>query len=178
MERLRVVVCIAFSCLLSAASLGLLITEITYETEDLGAGRWQYTYEVTNINLIVDEAPTMIEEFTVWFDAGLYVNLTVTTQAPLSTDWDEIAWQPETLLSDPGAFDALSIGSNTGIRAGESVYGFSVAFDWLGTGSPGAQYYEIISPGTFETIDAGYTTPEPATMMLLGLGGLLISKRK
>ena len=172
MERLRVIVCVACGCLLSTATLGALMTEITYEIEDLGTGQWQYTHEVTNVNL------AMIEEFTIWFDEGLYDNLIVTTPSPLPTDWDEIVWQPDAVLSDPGAFDSLAIGSNTGIGTGESVYGFSVSFGWLGTGSPGTQYYEIINPDTFETVDAGYTIPEPGTVLLLGLGAVVLRRRR
>jgi len=47
------------------------------------------------------------------------------------------------------------------IAIGEHVYGFAVSFDWLGEGEPGAQFYEIIDPDTFETINSGWTVPEP-----------------
>ncbi|MBN1765568.1 MAG: PEP-CTERM sorting domain-containing protein, partial [Sedimentisphaerales bacterium] len=64
------------------------------------------------------------------------------------------------------------------IAPGETVSGFSVSFDWLGTGVPGAQFYEIIDPDDFSTLDSGYTVPEPGTTILLCLGGLMIHKRK
>lgn len=177
MER-TIGVCVLLGCLMAGSVLAGLMTEISYETEDLGSGRWQYTYEVLNLNLAVDSVPSAIEEFTIWFDDSLYDNLMVTTSGVLAGEWDQIVWQPEPVVGDPGAYDALTVGANTGLLPGESVYGFLVAFDWLGSGTPGPQYYEIVDPDTFATIDTGYTIPEPATMMLLGLGGLLIRKRK
>lgn len=172
------VFCVLLSYLLSAAAMGVQVTEITYETTDVGSGRWEYTYEVSNIDLWVNQQQVAIREFTIWFDDGLYDNLSVTTPTPLSTSWDEIHWQPEPLMQDPGAYDALILPPSTGIGIGESLYGFSVDFDWLGTGSPGSQYYEIINPDTFETIDTGYTIPEPATVVLLGFGAVVFRQRK
>jgi len=45
-----------------------------------------------------------------------------------------------------------------------------------GVGEPGSQYYEIIDPVTFETIEDGYTIPEPGTLLLLGLGGFVLRR--
>jgi hypothetical protein len=146
-------------------------TQIRYETSELGAGRWQYSYDVRNINLT---AP--IEEFTIWFDYGLYDNLAVETPNPPASNWSEIVLQPEPVLQDDGAYDAKAL--NLGISIGQIVGGFAVSFDWLGTGEPGTQFYEIIDPTTFETIDSGWTIPEPATILLFGLGGLVLRRRK
>jgi hypothetical protein len=156
------------------------MTWISYEkTEEFGIGRWEYTYEVANIDLSVDGVPAAIKEFTIWFDPGLYANLVITTPAALSNSWNQIIWQPEPVLYDAGGFDGLAIGSNSGIAPGQSVKGFSVAFNWLGQGSPGAQDYEIINPLTFKTIEPGTTIiPEPVTILLLGLGGFFVQKRK
>jgi hypothetical protein len=146
-------------------------TQIRYDIADLGLGKWQYTYEVSNISL----SPEPIKEFTIWFGVGSYDNLTIATLNSPASNWDEIVWQPEPILGDDGGYDALATGLNIGV--GESVTGFSVSFDWLGTGMPGTQYYEIINPNTFETIESGWTVPEPATLLLLICGGLGAMRR-
>jgi hypothetical protein len=90
--------------------------------------------------------------------------------------WDEIVIQPEPVLEDDGAYDAKAL--SMGIGVGQSVAGFAVSFNWLGDAlMPGPQFYEIIDPETFETIDSGMT-PEPATLLLLGLGGLTLLRKR
>jgi hypothetical protein len=77
------------------------------------------------------------------------------------------------VLQDDGAYDARALGPGIGI--GQIVTGFSVSFDWLGDAvMPGSQFYEIINPDTYETIDSGWTIPEPGTFLLLGLGILTL----
>lgn len=155
-------------------------TWISFESEEISPGRWQNTYEVKNTDLTINDQPAAIKEFTIWFDFGLYANLVVTTTAPLSNAWDEIVWQSELVLGDDGGYDALAELTNQGIAAGQKVKGFSIAFDWLGAGTPGPQRYEIINPVTFETIDTGMTIPEPAcaAIMLLGAIGMIAKRRR
>ena len=157
-------------CFWAGSAMGGLDTEIYYEITDLGSGRWQYTYDVRNIGLAEG-----IEEFTIWFGINDYANLAIETQDPPSSTWDELVWQPEPVFSDDGGYDALATGLN--IRTGESVYGFSVSFDWMGVGDPGSQYYEVVDPDTFSIIEAGYTIPEPATLFLIGLGMCSLRKK-
>lgn len=161
----------AFGILFSAIALGSLSTQICYEATDLGSGRWQYSYDVTNISLT-----PAIQEFTIWFEYGLYDNLSIETPDPPAGDWDELVIQPEPVLEDDGYYDALALTSGIGIS--ETVSGFVVSFDWLGAGQPGSQFYEIIDPMTFETIDSGWTVPEPATLFFLGLGGAILQRKR
>jgi hypothetical protein len=153
---------------LTAIGSGVPKTQICYQTSDLGSGRWQYSYDVTNISLTMP-----IEEFTIWFDFGLYKNLAVETPAT-PAGWNQIVLQPEPVLQDDGYYDALAL--DAGIGIGQTVSGFAVRFDWLGAGVPGLQFYEIIDPVTYETIDSGYTVPEPATILVLGLGSLILKR--
>jgi hypothetical protein len=144
-------------------------TQVAYSANSLGNGRWQYDYTVTNTSL----APA-VKEVTINFDAASCRNLAVVTPAPAG--WDAIVIQPEPFLHDAGAYDALHSGA--GILPGNVVSGFSVRFDWLGTGAPAAQWYEVVDPVTFATIDSGWTVPEPATLSILGLGSLLLARKR
>ncbi|MBN2138456.1 MAG: PEP-CTERM sorting domain-containing protein [Sedimentisphaerales bacterium] len=160
-----------YAFLLVPVSLAAINSTIIYQATDLGTGRWQYTYEVTNKAL-----PDPIEQFTIWFDYGLYDNLAVETADPLAAQWDEIVLQPEPVLSDDGAYDAKAFG--LGIEIGHTQGPFAVSFNWLGDGlMPGSQRYEIIDPATLQTIESGSTIPEPITILLLGLGGLALRRR-
>jgi len=170
--RKRAFFAIICGVLFAGPAFGGLITEVDYTVTDLGSNLWQYTYEVKNISLV---EPLM--EFTIWFDYGKYDNLSIATPNQLSAVWNQIIMQPEPVLKDAGYYDALSL--ELGIGQGQTVNGFAVSFDWLGVGQPGPQFYEIIDPVTFETIDSGYSVPEPATILLIGLGGLVLQiKRK
>jgi len=129
------------------------VAQISYTSNNLGSGRWQYSYEVVNLAL-----STPIYEFTIWFDYGLYQNLEITTLDPSASNWGEMTWEPELGLGN-GGYDARAL--SLGISPGETASGFSVRFDWLGTGTPGPQQYEILNPQDFSVIDWGVTIPEP-----------------
>ena len=161
------VICVS---LLTATGLASLDTGIIYETSDLGGGRWQYTYEVTNSSL-----SSPIEEFSIWFDYDLYTNLTVETPTT-PAGWDQLVLQPEPVLLDDGAYDAMATGA--GITLGQTLGDFSVSFDFTGIGEPGPQPYDIIDPQSFQTIDSGTTIPEPATLLMLGLGGAILQRKR
>ncbi|OEU64980.1 MAG: hypothetical protein BBJ57_09065 [Desulfobacterales bacterium PC51MH44] len=142
-------------------------TTILYDLTDLGGGVWEYDYSVTN-----DTLTSNIEEFTIFFEYGLYENLSVTS---LLADWDEIAIDPALILGvpDDGFYDALAI-LPAGIAPGTTVSGFSVSFDWLGSDTPwgASQSFDVVDPITFASLDSGGTAPipEPGTIVLVGTG--------
>jgi hypothetical protein len=145
------------------------LVNIEYTATDLGRGRWQYRYDVTNNALVC-----RVEAFVIWFDLGSCAQLSLRTEAPLSTTWRELIAQPDPLLRNDGFYDVLSL--TGGIGVGESLGDFSVAFDWAGEGTPGPQVFEIVTPITYEPIFSGTTMPEPAVLGLLGM--LLLLRRR
>ncbi|MCK4657983.1 MAG: PEP-CTERM sorting domain-containing protein [Phycisphaerae bacterium] len=145
---------------------------IQYTATALGDERWMYTYEVGCNNSLLSP----IEQFTIWFDYGLYENLAVATIGPLAADWDELVIEPDPFWGDDGFYDALALAD--GIEFGAMAGGFAVSFDWLGAGAPGSQVFEIINPATYETRYTGITVPEPATFLPLGLALLLCTRSR
>ena len=137
---------------------------ISFSTTHLGGSRWTYEYQVT-----AEAADPAISEFTVFFDPARYANLAVEASPP---DWDSLVIQPDAGLPADGYFDSLAL--SAGIPPSSPLGGFSVSFDFLGTGGPGAQRFEVIDPASFEVLLAGMTTPdapptgvpEPGTLAL------------
>lgn len=152
--------------LVSPLVCGMVSTEISYTVTNLDSDQWRYTYWVTNLSLL-----TPILEFSIWFDSDLYKDLSIVTSVPIANEWDEMLCGLNNEV-----YDALAI--RHGIAPSETVSGFSVNFTWLGEGTPGSQCYEIINPSDFSTIDSGFTVPEPATLCIFSIGGVLLLKRK
>jgi len=170
MKKSPMVLIIVFTVVLFCSPVNA--TVVNYDLVDLGGNNFEYVYAIENDTLQVP-----VEQFTIWFGFALYSNLAIETLDPLTAEWDEIVLPPEPLLEDDGAYDAKAL--DLGIGVDETINGFSVSFDWLGTESPGSQYYEIIDPVTFETIDSGFTVPEPTILLYLVLGsGFFIRDRK
>ncbi|MFC1751186.1 PEP-CTERM sorting domain-containing protein [Pseudomonadota bacterium] len=150
-------------------------TTISYEATNISGNTWEYSYSVSNDTLTSD-----IEEFSIYFDLGLYENLTFTSTP---VNWDPIAFDPDPFLPGDGLYDAFALAS--GIASGDMLSGFSVQFDFLGVGGPGSQWFEILDPFTFAVLDSGNTqlasasVPEPETLWLIGMGlmGMLLGKK-
>jgi hypothetical protein len=171
--RKLIVILLFIACL---GSFILASNQIVYSLENSGPGQWKAVYEVRNISLAEP-----IREFTIWFDYGLYSNLSIEKPSPLNTAWDEIIYNP--YLQPPlapfnGCYDALAL--DEGIAAGQFVSGFAITFDWLGSGLPAVQRYEILNPQTFETLAQGQTVyiPEPASLLLLLTGAVYLNKKQ
>ncbi len=158
----KIILGVIFGFFFAGTAFGLPPTQIRYRAMDLGSGRWQYIYDITNHSLVEG-----IEEFTIWFDYGLYDNLAVETLDPPTGDWNEIVWQPEPEIGGDGGYDGLVEVWASAIGTGQTVSNFAVSFNWLGSGQPGPQDYEIVDPLTFVTIDSADTML--ATLMLLDI---------
>ncbi len=142
---------------------------ISYQLEQFGGTRWGYNYQIHN------DQPVPIEALTIWFDNDLYSDLQIESSPQVQADWDE-----DFLLGVPGLGDGYDIFSGTlGIGLCHFADGFSISFNWHGTGIPGDQSFEIVDPATFETTHRGRTIPEPATLsLMLGVAILLRGRKK
>jgi len=149
-------------CAMSAAHAA----SIGYTATSLGGTQWRYDYTVSNTTLAVP-----IAEFTLFFSVGPYANLHDISTAP---GWDVLLVQPDPAIPASGYFDALALAG--GIAPGATARGFSVTFDYLGAGSPGAQPFSILDPVSFIELEAGITQAAavalPSTPWLL-LAGVL-----
>ena len=165
---------IPFVFLLALASTAQA-TKIDYSVTHLGGNQWRYDYNVNNNSLAVP-----ILEFTVFFDRILYSALSV---AASPVDWNSLVAQPDFSLPADGFFDSLGSSSGvvpTAIFPGGQLGGFSAQFDYLGSGTPGRQRFEIVD-AAFNTIDGGFTgkstnVPEPGgpSLALVGLALIVL----
>jgi hypothetical protein len=158
-----VVVSFSMASTVSASAIG-------YEVANVAGNSWQYEYLVENNSL-----SGSLVEFSVFFDLGLYENLSVTATPE---GWDGIVAQPDPELPDDGFFDALALSG--GIASGTALRGFLVRFDWLGTGTPASQAFDVVDPLTLEVLESGQTTPvpEPSVLTLLPVGLAMLRARR
>ena len=148
--------------------------DVIFDVMQIGSDQWQYSYTVQN-----PDSAFVIEEFTVFFGADLYDNISIEGIQPPSPEWDVLVWN-SAFAGSPGGYDALSTGS--GISQGQAVSGFLVTFDWLGSGLPGSQYYEVVNPLNYSQIlESGWTTsaviPAPSALAL-AVSGLAFLKMR
>ena len=151
---------------------------IDYAVRSVGGDRYEYEYTVSN-----DHLGEGIQEFTIYFALGLYDNLLV-EHTPAG--WDPLVIDPDPALADDGFYDAAVVDPAGAIALGGTVTGFGVSFDWLGSGVPGAQPFDVVDAVTFATLFSGVSSPlpapvvpEPGTLWLLGggLAALLVHRR-
>lgn len=152
--------------------LGLLATNlfagpIQFQEVDLGGGLFRYDY-FTNIPF------QMNEELDIRFNPALYSNL---TNGVANSNFSLLLLQPDNPPGTYGDFSALSLVNSSALSLV-----FSVTFQYLGVGAPGAQPYYLNlyddAGRLVATTDSGWTTPvgevpEPATASLI-VGALLL----
>lgn len=150
-------------------------TVIDYTSTALGGNRWRFDYTIHN-----DTLAAPLDEFTVFFNENLFANL---ADAAGPSGWDLLLIQPDTAIPAAGYFDGLALAG--GIGAGAALGGFSVTFDYLGAGAPGAQLFSIVDPATFDELDSGVTqgpnsVPLPGSLplMLAGMGAMAYWQRR
>ncbi|MHC5061967.1 MAG: outer membrane protein assembly factor BamB family protein, partial [Planctomycetota bacterium] len=148
MNLLRIlasIVVVSF-CLSSVGSA----TEIDYALEDVGAGQWVCHYTVNN-----NTAADPIQQFIIWFEPGLYENLSIVSEPEIGEDWYQDTVEPDPIWLYYGAYRALAW--DQGISVGECKTGFAVRFDYLGPGAPEPQEFDIVDPVEFVSLEAGWT---------------------
>ncbi|MBT8135657.1 MAG: PEP-CTERM sorting domain-containing protein [Gammaproteobacteria bacterium] len=164
---------------------------IFYEVENLSGDTWQYTYTVGN------ETAAPIDQFTIFFDPDLYAFDLIAGPGGLQVDpaiysgpagWDLFVAPPDLLFPGPdddqfGFFDGLALAA--GVAPGELLSAFTIEFTWLGMGTPGSQPFTLFEEDLLDEFgDNLFTQPlftpmsEPATVLLIGLGGLLLAARR
>lgn len=141
---------------------------LRYLLEDLGANRYRAHYSLVN------EVSLPLGLLDLEFDPALYREdtLSVTLTDGAAADWSALL-----LDSGIGVPAVLSLARNgAGLDGGARASGFSVDFDWLGSGRPGAQGYTVYDPQNFATLYSGTTAPVPvpasAVLLLSSLGVL------
>jgi len=133
-----------------------------------GQDLWRYSFSITGFNFQAGQG------FSVFFDPLSIPSLQALPPS-VGPDWSILSIQPDSILRQPGYYDALALRSNPSL-AGP----FTVDFVWQGAGTPGAQPFTIYDTD-FSTLVAGQAVlvPEPGISLLAGLGlGALFLRRK
>ncbi len=136
---------LGFSNSLQALTIHALPTDLPDTVP--GIDRWQVAYTLD----LGGSTFSSNQGFTIYFSSGLYSNLN-TTSSP--SGWDVLTLQPETILiALDGLLDALALVDNPSVSTP-----FVVEFDWLASGSPKSQLFELYSLQTgFQLTGTGST---------------------
>lgn len=176
---------VAALALLAPPAASAAAVSIEYSLVALGTpGRFEYQYMVKNLSL-----PTALSWFSVDFDPYLYDESSLAITSTGTGAWSEQLLASISVLGVPAQYDAMKT-AGAPLEIGESETGFSVAFTWLGAGTPGSQGFTVYDANTFDVLDAGATTtavvappnglPEPSSagLVALALVGLAAGRRR
>lgn len=177
---------LAGGCLLFTITQSALAINITYSLTSLGGNNYRYQYSLFNNGSL--GAGVAVGGFDIAFNPASYSepSLTIVTPAALQADWSEQIIP--SFLAVPTVYDVLALSG--GLADGATLSGFAVEFQWLLSGLPGPQSFEIFDPITFAVLESGLTvaadgpgptpTPEPGTLALLiaALAGSALATRR
>lgn len=142
---------------------------IDYFAENISGNLWKYQYSIVNYGTY------SIGSVSIFFNDD-YSGITPSSSSQITSDWDE---QIFSFSAEQTIYDVLA---NPGkeIAIGQGVSGFSVTFNYLGSGIPASQDFEIYDPQDYSLLESGTTVPipEPATILLLATGLIAMGKRK
>ena len=149
---------------------------ITYTVKPLEGTRWEYEYELRSSP---DEP--LLREFTIMFDFLTFANISLEASP---SGWDTLVIEPDVNVASDGFLDGLALGQ--GLEPGTTMGGYRIAFDFLTTGTPGRQRFDVVDPITFAIIESGFTRaqepvaiPEPGTVATIALAALMmVSSRR
>jgi len=161
---------------LGLASAASAVT-ITYQATDLvdvvpGQDLWRYSYSVSG-------SFVAFGGFNIFFSPGLYRSLE-NPPSGVNADWLVSSTEPNAGLPADGLYSATALVSSPSL-----ANLFTVSFVWLGSGSPGSQFFEVFDD-TFSISETGQTqlaapggrVPVPGTAILIGLGLFTLGARK
>lgn len=175
-----------------------MATTIEYTDTDNGGDNYTLQFKVFNDTLTED-----IEWFSIYFGqttdglsfsnvfefSGFSPDEDGLGPEPQPADWDSYSFEPSA-IDMPGQFNSDALISGITPGPGSFLGGFTVSFNWTGTGSYDNLYFEVgnfDAVGDYNTLDDGYTekpgtapVPEPATMtfLIIGLAGLGIFRKR
>jgi hypothetical protein len=156
-----------FLCVLAllfvAQAQAQVAARIGYTVTSLGGSSWRYDYTVHNIGT------SPFDELTIYFDSSAFTSLVL---ASSPAGWDTLVVQPDSSIPAAGYLDALA---NASFASGSTVTGLSVAVNFIGTGTPPNQPFDIVDPSTFTVLSSAFTSPipEPSQGLLLVIGLLV-----
>ena len=162
---------ILFGLFIATAGLGVQ-TDVICGASEVGDGRWQYTYDASSISL-----PVPLEQSTIRLDLGLHDNLAFETTELSNSELEQMVWHLQSVMNDDGLYDPNAPAGGTRKGRANRGGGSPVSSGRLGYDKPPAQLRETIRPQAFKAEDEGTIIPEPATLLLLGLGALAMRKK-
>lgn len=109
--------------------------QIIIELSQVSGQRWQGNYRIENTG-----ATAPIKGIRIVFPVGLYDALAI-SKTP--DQWDAITADPDSLIDASGIYELFTV--TEAIDTNQTLEGITLAFDWLGSGAPSSQSFEIIN---------------------------------